>query len=199
MKQNLSELICTRLCHDIIGNIGAVANAVELLEEGDMDFLDDIKSILKTSSGVLSARMKFFRLAFGLNNANLENQDMLKDTAKDYLSTLGNRSCPLQLDWTFVDAKYAKVALLGIMCIADILIRGGQISVRPYQNGIMVVHNEDAQVSADKVIQLKESVNSGEVGENAQFAAVAYLLKLIKDTGMQIYMVNGAGLGFVFE
>ncbi|MBQ7286081.1 MAG: hypothetical protein IJW72_07535 [Alphaproteobacteria bacterium] len=199
MKQNLSELICTRLCHDIIGNIGAVANAVELLEEGDMDFLDDIKSILKTSSGVLSARMKFFRLAFGLNNANLENQDMLKDTAKDYLSTLGNRSCPLQLDWTFVDAKYAKVALLGIMCIADILIRGGQISVRPYQNGIMVVHNEDAQVSADKVIQLKEAVNSGEVGENAQFAAVAYLLKLIKDTGMQIYMVNGAGLGFVFE
>lgn len=199
MKQNLSELICTRLCHDIIGNIGAVANAVELLEEGDMDFLDDIKSILKTSSGVLSARMKFFRLAFGLNNVNLENQDMLKDTAKDYLSTLGNRSCPLQLDWTFVDAKYAKVALLGIMCIADILIRGGQISVRPYQNGIMVVHNEDAQVSADKVIQLKEAVNSGEVGENAQFAAVAYLLKLIKDTGMQIYMVNGAGLGFVFE
>ncbi|MBE6458357.1 MAG: hypothetical protein E7010_00930 [Alphaproteobacteria bacterium] len=199
MKQNLSELICTRLCHDIIGNIGAVANAVELLEEGDMDFLDDIKSILKTSSGVLSARMKFFRLAFGLNNANLENQDMLKDTAKDYLSTLGNRSCPLQLDWTFVDAKYAKVALLGIMCIADILIRGGQISVRPYQNGIMVVHNEDAQISADKVIQLKEAVNSGEVGENAQFAAVAYLLKLIKDTGMQIYMVNGAGLGFVFE
>ena len=43
------------------------------------------------------------------------------------------------------------------------------------------------------------SVNSGEVGENAQFAAVAYLLKLIKDAGMQIYMVNGAGLGFVFE
>ena len=29
------ELVCTRLSHDIIGNIGAVANAVELLEEGD--------------------------------------------------------------------------------------------------------------------------------------------------------------------
>ena len=29
----LAELVCTRLSHDIIGNIGAVSNAVELLEE----------------------------------------------------------------------------------------------------------------------------------------------------------------------
>ena len=51
MNNNLiTELVCTRISHDIIGNIGAVANAVELLEEGDLDFLDDIKSILKNSS-----------------------------------------------------------------------------------------------------------------------------------------------------
>ena len=40
----LSQIICTRISHDLIGNIGAVSNAVELLEEGDMDFMDDIKS-----------------------------------------------------------------------------------------------------------------------------------------------------------
>ena len=56
MQQNLSELISTRLSHDIIGNIGAVANAAELLEEGDMDFLDDIKSILKTLSSSIPFR-----------------------------------------------------------------------------------------------------------------------------------------------
>lgn len=199
MKQNLSELICTRLSHDVIGNVGAVANAVELLEEGDMEFLEDIKSILKTSSNVLSARLKFFRLAFGLNNANLENQDTLKTTAEAYLSTLCSRNYQLQLDWAPVASQYAKVALLGIMIIADTLIRGGRISVRPYQNGIMVVHNEDAQVSADKVAQLKEAINSGEVAENAQLAPAAYLLELIKNTGIRIYMVNCAGLGFVFE
>ena len=79
------ELICTRLSHDIIGNIGAVANAVELLEEGDMDFIDDIKSILNVSSKTLSARLKFFRLTFGLNNANLENKETVVKTVQDYL------------------------------------------------------------------------------------------------------------------
>ena len=48
----VSELICTRLSHDIVGNIGAVANAVELLEEDDMDFVTNValectKEILK--------------------------------------------------------------------------------------------------------------------------------------------------------
>ena len=76
----ISELICTRISHDLIGNIGAVSNAVELLEEGDMDFLDDIKSILKVSSTVLSARQKFFRMAFGLHNANLENMELVQNS-----------------------------------------------------------------------------------------------------------------------
>ena len=76
-KINISELICTRISHDLIGNIGAFANAVELLEDEDHDFIDEIKNTLKTSSEVLTARLKFFRMAFGLTNANLENIERL--------------------------------------------------------------------------------------------------------------------------
>lgn len=199
MQQNLSELISTRLSHDIIGNIGAVANAAELLEEGDMDFLDDIKSILKTSSGVLTARMKFFRLAFGLNNANLENQDILKNTAAAYLETLGSRNHCIRLEWSPIPAAYGRLALLGVMCIADTLIRGGCISVRPYQRGIAVVHNDDAQVSAEKAAALKNVVNSGDAGDNAQFAPAAYMLSLVGESKMNFYLVSQSGLGFVFE
>ena len=76
---DLTQAVSTRISHDLIGNIGAVSNAVELLEEGDMDFLPDIKSILNTSSSVLSARLKFFRMAFGLDNSNLENLAIIVD------------------------------------------------------------------------------------------------------------------------
>ena len=70
---NITELVCTRISHDLIGNIGAFANAVELLEDGDEDFMPEIQSMLKNSSSVLNARMKFFRMTFGLTNANLEH------------------------------------------------------------------------------------------------------------------------------
>ena len=59
----LSELICTRISHDLIGNIGAVANAVELMDE-DPEALDDAKPILSVSSKVLTARLKFFLFCF---------------------------------------------------------------------------------------------------------------------------------------
>ena len=44
----ITELVCTRLSHDLIGNIGAVANAVEILDE-DPEGVADIKPILQIS------------------------------------------------------------------------------------------------------------------------------------------------------
>ena len=48
----ISEIVATRLSHDLIGNIGAVANAVELLNEGDEDDREDIGNILNFSAYV---------------------------------------------------------------------------------------------------------------------------------------------------
>ena len=84
---NITELVCTRVSHDLIGNIGALGNAVELLEDGDNDFLPEIKSMLKISFGVLSARLKFFRMAFGRTNAYLQNPKIFRQSCADYIKT----------------------------------------------------------------------------------------------------------------
>ena len=86
----LAEVISTRISHDLIGNIGAIGNAVELLEEGDMDFLSDIKNILKISSSVLSNRLKFFRMAFGLENSNIEDAIQVEKVSQAYIKTIGS-------------------------------------------------------------------------------------------------------------
>ena len=112
MQNIVTELVCTRLSHDIIGNIGAVANAVELLEEGDLDFMDDIKSILKNSSSTLASRLKFFRMAFGLDNANLEDNNLVKTIAQDYLHTIGNKDFPINLQFNIASPLMKKNALL---------------------------------------------------------------------------------------
>lgn len=203
MKQDITEtamaeLICTRLSHDIIGNIGAVANAVELLEEGDMDFMDDIKSILKTSSGVLAARLKFFRLAFGLDNANLDKLDLVKDTLNDYLATIGNRANPVELEFSLNDSKYTKAVMLAVMIEADTLIRGGKITIKHQDGKIAVLSESTLPPSPDKISQIKNILSGNDSELNAQFAPIFYLILLLKKANINLYILNSATLGFLF-
>src|SRR5690606_41497048 len=58
------ELLCSRLCHDLVGPVGAVNNGLELVEE-DPSSLDDIMPLLTSSARQAWKRLDFFRIAFG--------------------------------------------------------------------------------------------------------------------------------------
>lgn len=194
----ISEQVLTRVCHDVIGNIGAVANAVELLEEGDLDFLDDIKSILKTSSGVLSARLKFFRLAFGLSNANLTDMQFINKTASDYLSTIGNRNFPIELNVVGYPEKLARPVLLGIMITADTMIKGGSITVEEQGNQLYITAKGNVNPSADKIRALQEYI-ANDMPPQAQFAPVAYLKEILKNSGYSLDMHENGNLELIIK
>lgn len=173
-NNRICELVCTRISHDIVGNIGAVANAVELLEEDDLDFMDDIKSILKTSSQTLTARMKFFRLAFGLGNAGLTNNDVVFKTTQDYLHTLGNKDYPITLKMSVCENNQ-RSAMLMVMAIADILIRGGEISVFEQNNRLVCSIDSSLKISSDKLEKIYNTVNGMSEPNDAAMAPVWFL------------------------
>ena len=66
-KTEISELVCTRVSHDLIGSIGAISSALELIEEDGGQLEEDTKNILQTGANTLIARQKFFRVAVGLD------------------------------------------------------------------------------------------------------------------------------------
>jgi len=177
MKNLISELICTRISHDIIGNIGAVANASELLEEGDLDFLDDIKSILRTSSFNLTARMKFFRLAFGLDNNNLDDLNMVKSTCESYLASLGNSDYPIKLEAEWENIKQRKTAMVAIMVMADLLVRGGIIKLNEINGNLQVEINREHKISSDKWQNLQKMMSGDVEYVTANTAPLALLLE----------------------
>lgn len=195
----ISELICTRISHDLIGNIGAVSNAVELLEEGDMEFIDDIRSILKVSSSVLSSRLKFFRMAFGSNNTSLEKLGLVASTTQDYLKTLGNANYPINLEMRLSTPQFSKVAMLAVMIVADTMIRGGKIEVEEVNSSLAVISFAQGVVANEKIAAIKELLQ-GNMPENlAQYAPIFYLQELLKSTKYKISIVDKNSFGFIVE
>ncbi len=63
----LAALMSSKLCHDVIGPVGAINNGVELLnDEANADMRDQAMDLVNQSAGEAAARLQFYRLAFGL-------------------------------------------------------------------------------------------------------------------------------------
>lgn len=182
----ISELICTRLSHDLIGNIGVVSNAVELLDD-DPESLAEVKPILELSSKVLSARLKFFRLAFGLSNTSISSLEELQTIAQKYLQTIGNKNFPITLQLQIKNIELYKFVLLGIMNFADTFIKGGNICVTENQSGLIFDICSDNSLSIQK-LQIQQQVLQGKISEEnpAQTAAIVYLQNILEHSGASI-------------
>ena len=61
----LAQLICSRLCHDLAGLTGAIANGADLVAEGSADA--EALALIGQSARQANARIAFFRIAFGAN------------------------------------------------------------------------------------------------------------------------------------
>jgi len=64
---DLASLLCSRVCHDVISPVGAIANGLELMDDEDTDA--EMKAtalqMVKSSARTATAKLKFCRIAFG--------------------------------------------------------------------------------------------------------------------------------------
>ncbi|MBT5459451.1 MAG: hypothetical protein HOK82_22875 [Rhodospirillaceae bacterium] len=62
----VAELMCSRLCHDLISPTAAVSNGLELLDDGQGGMDQEVMSLLGFSVGQAAGWLMLFRIAYGL-------------------------------------------------------------------------------------------------------------------------------------
>ena len=68
---DFSALLVSRVCHDLVGPLGAVVNGLEVLEdERDAAMRADALKIVTSSAAQALARLQFMRIAFGAAGSN---------------------------------------------------------------------------------------------------------------------------------
>jgi len=130
----LLEAIVARICHDLIGPVGAVHNGVELVEESDTPGeAEEMIGMVKDSAAQAWGRLAFFRAAFGSGGG----QDGFsgKDIETLLNGGLGTKRLSFKLSGAFADKAYelnlanSRLAFGLAMAAGESLPRGGVVTV----------------------------------------------------------------------
>src|SRR5215471_1805185 len=127
----LAALISSRICHDVISPVGAIANGLEMLgEEQDEAMREQTMELIRRSARQASAKLQFARLAFGAAGsagAEIDLRDAEK-VARDFV-----QGAKHTLNWHGPVATLPKdkvKLLLNLVALGVVgLPRGGTVNV----------------------------------------------------------------------
>ena len=126
-RPDLTALLGSRICHDLISPIGAIGNGVELLIMDGASRGPEMALIAESVANA-NARIRFFRIGFG---ATSSEQRICRPEVLSILTDL-TRGGRLAVEWTSpadLPRREVKVAFLLLMCLETALAYGGQISI----------------------------------------------------------------------
>ncbi len=132
IDMRVAELLASRLCHDLVGPIGAVNNGMELLEDEDLGMSDDAIQLSASSARQAANILQFYRLAYGMSGGRIGGGlDDLRELATGFLA-----SSKTTLDWTMVGQPAGELPeglgklLLNVIVLGEeCLPRGGTLGV----------------------------------------------------------------------
>lgn len=126
-RNNLTALIGSRICHDLISPIGAIANGLELMQLSGGPLGAEM-ALITDSMLNANARIRFFRVTYGLATTQqmmgrAEIVSILQDVAQ------GTR---MRFQWGPLDAvprTEVRLVFLAIQCLETAMPYGGQVLI----------------------------------------------------------------------
>lgn len=128
---DLAALLCSRICHDLIGPVFAMSSGLELIADfDDAEMRDEAMAMIQRSVRGANAKLMFSRLAFGAGGSAGAEIDLATagEVARDYLE--GEKQT---LEWHVPQATLPKnrvKLLLNLLLVAvQAIPRGGVVSI----------------------------------------------------------------------
>ncbi|WP_138465570.1 histidine phosphotransferase family protein [Poseidonocella sp. HB161398] len=126
ITHDLTALLGSRICHDLISPLGAIGNGLELLSMTGTDGAE--MTLIAESVANANARVRFYRIAYGASSMDqsigaAEISGILEDITRGGRLTIA-WNCPRP-----VPRAEAKLAFLLIQCLETAMPYGGEIVV----------------------------------------------------------------------
>jgi histidine phosphotransferase ChpT len=132
----VAQLMCSRLCHDLVGPAGAVNAGVEFLDEANGHDAGAL-ALVASSGRHVTHRLAFFRVAFGFAGGAHGALSLAEARGLAEGLLAGGR---VDLDWPLVGSgagpqtpqplDVIRLALCQVLLAAGALPRGGKVEVR---------------------------------------------------------------------
>lgn len=179
----LAALLSSRICHDLVSPIGAISNGVELLQMSGTAMGPEI-DLISESVGNANARIRFFRIAFGLATAEQrlgrsEIQSVLADATQ---------STRISVTWESDDnlpRQEVKLVFLAIQCFETAMPWGGEVKVTQMGDQWRIEGKSDRMKDIAPLWAALEGTGDG---ADVTAAQVQFLLLpiLLADTGRSV-------------
>lgn len=186
---NLSALLGSRICHDLINPLGAIGNGIELLGLAGVPESPEMTLVTESVENA-SAKLKFLRLAFGDATAD----QVVARTEIVATLTAMTRGARLTYLWNVEgDAPRfdVRIALLCAMCIETALPMGGDIETTQ-QAGSWSIYAKHDRLSLDPALWVP--LSKGECPDDLSANKVHFglLPSIASAAGRSLSMTHGA-------
>jgi histidine phosphotransferase ChpT len=187
---DLASLLASRVCHDIISPVGALANGLEVLEEDQGEEMRQFAmDLISKSAKSASAKLKFARLAFGASGSAGASIDTGEAEEVAGLFMAGEKS---DMTWqgirSLVPKNRVKLLLNLILVSLGAIPRGGTMAISVIGEGEEVTFTircvgPKARVPGEFVDMLNGTFE-GEISAHA--IQPYYAIMLARETGLTL-------------
>ncbi len=139
----VSEILISKICHDLVSPVGAVNNGIEFLTDMGADGLADGLGLIEHSARQASVRLQLFRMCYGAGGSDAKvTGKMVYEAFQNYVT---GTKC--SMEWDLMNdtpdddmpAGFMKMILNLMIFAQEAMPKGGVVSVKMQGGNEMVI------------------------------------------------------------